>query len=131
MTKKESAEIIINQNGSCEKPVDVPCFECFYRKNDNFVSCSGRGSKEMRKQDAIDYLASLPTLVEQPAPVENDNTHIADMVIADIMSRKQKGIETYGVPLQAHNGRDALQDAYEEALDLCCYLRQAMEEREK
>jgi len=27
------------------------------------------------------------------------------------------------------NGRDALQDAYEEALDLACYLKQAIEER--
>jgi hypothetical protein len=40
------------------------------------------------------------------------------------------GIETYGTPLESHNGRDALQDAYEEALDLACYLKQAMIERE-
>lgn len=43
--------------------------------------------------------------------------------------RRRLGIERYGTPLQAHNGRDALRDAYEEALDLANYLRQAMEER--
>lgn len=33
-------------------------------------------------------------------------------------------------PLEpAHNGRDALVDAYQEALDLTMYLRQAIEER--
>jgi hypothetical protein len=32
--------------------------------------------------------------------------------------------------LQAFNGRDALRDAYEEALDLACYLRQAIAERD-
>lgn len=32
-------------------------------------------------------------------------------------------------PLQAHNGRDPLVDAYQEALDLVVYLRQAIEER--
>jgi hypothetical protein len=33
------------------------------------------------------------------------------------------------VPLQAHNGRNALIDAYQEALDLVVYLRQAIEEQ--
>jgi hypothetical protein len=46
-----------------------------------------------------------------------------------LASRLAKGIETYGTPLQAHNGRDALWDAYEEALDLAIYLRQVIEER--
>ena len=54
---------------------------------------------------------------------------IPELVVADIAQRKQLGISRYGVPLQAHNGRDALQDAYEEALDLAMYLRQAIEER--
>jgi hypothetical protein len=52
------------------------------------------------------------------------------MVIADIEARKQVGLERYGTLLQAHNGRDALMDAYQEALDLAVYLRQALEERD-
>ncbi len=55
--------------------------------------------------------------------------NIWDLVIKDMKDRNEKGIKTYGVPLQVHNGRDALWDAYEEALDLAVYLRQAIEER--
>jgi hypothetical protein len=52
------------------------------------------------------------------------------MVIADIEKRKAVGLERYGTLLQPFNGRDALRDAYEEALDLAQYLRQAIEERD-
>ena len=67
--------------------------------------------------------------VSNPAPVPNESTPIWDLVIADMKARDQVGRQRYGTPLQAHNGRDALQDAYEEALDLAVYLRQAIEER--
>lgn len=82
--------------------------------------------------------------VEQPLPVATDGPHIHDLVARDLRvassylgheqvaldlaGRKQIGIERYGQPLQAHNGRDALRDAYEEALDLLVYLRQFQEE---
>ena len=66
---------------------------------------------------------------QQPAPKRNDTTPIVHKVKADLDERMEKGIETYGMPLRAWNGRDALVDAYEEALDLACYLRQAIEER--
>lgn len=52
------------------------------------------------------------------------------MVREDLEERERVGIERYGTSLQPHNGRDALRDAYEEALDLACYLRQAMAERD-
>jgi hypothetical protein len=52
------------------------------------------------------------------------------MVREDLEARERLGIERYGTALAPHNGRDALRDAYEEALDLACYLRQAMEERD-
>jgi hypothetical protein len=68
--------------------------------------------------------------VEQAAPVPNSGPCIQDLVAADIATRKQIGIQRYGTPLQAHNGRDALRDAYEEALDLAMYLRQAIAERD-
>lgn len=63
-----------------------------------------------------------------PPPVANDSTSIHDLVIADMTERKRFGYEKYNTYLQAHNGRNALRDAYEEALDLACYLRQALEE---
>lgn len=68
-------------------------------------------------------------VTEQPMPVRNDSPDIQSMVIGDLYDRRKIGIQRYGVALQAHNGRDALRDAYEEALDLACYLRQAIEER--
>ncbi len=68
--------------------------------------------------------------MSQPEPVANKNPHINDLVCVDLRYRKQEGIKKYGTPLQAGNGRDALQDAYEEALDLCQYLKQAIIERD-
>lgn len=66
---------------------------------------------------------------EQPSPVKNNNTPIVDLVMKDIQERKEIGYKRYGTYLQANNGRDALRDAYEEAMDLVIYLRQVMEER--
>lgn len=65
----------------------------------------------------------------QPSPIQNASIPIWDLVIADIKERDAVGRERYGIPLQANNGRDALVDAYQEALDLVVYLRQAIEER--
>ena len=82
--------------------------------------------------------------IEQPAPIPNTGPDIWPLVMADMKAwlnlpdshallidmeaRDRLGRQRYGTPLQAHNGRDALRDAYEEALDLCVYLRQAKEE---
>ena len=65
----------------------------------------------------------------EPAPKPNGNPHLWSLVIRDMLDRNSAGVEKYGTPLQAGNGRDALMDAYQEALDLCVYLRQAIEER--
>ncbi len=43
--------------------------------------------------------------------------------------RRVIGLATYGQPLQPKNGRDNLRDALEEAADLCCYLRNEINER--
>ena len=68
-------------------------------------------------------------MIEQPAPIPNDRESIWQLVMRDMYAREQHGIMEYGTPLQAFNGRDSLQDAYEECLDQCVYLRQALEER--
>lgn len=68
---------------------------------------------------------------DQPMPIVREGVQdIQSLVIADIEQRRQVGIERYGTALQPHNGRDALRDAYEEAIDLAMYLKQAMVERE-
>ena len=66
--------------------------------------------------------------MSEPAPKPNDSVPIWEMVVADMRERDRIGRERYGTPLQAHNGRMALQDAYEEILDAAVYLRQAIEE---
>lgn len=66
---------------------------------------------------------------EQPMPAAGDAPSVQGLVRTDLETREWIGIQRYGTPLQPHNGRDALRDAYEEALDLACYLRQAIEER--
>jgi hypothetical protein len=71
------------------------------------------------------------TNTPEPPPIRTSGRTIWDLVIEDMKARDASGREKYGTPLQAHNGRDALVDAYQEALDLAVYLRQAIEEREQ
>ncbi len=59
-----------------------------------------------------------------------NRTEVLPLVESDLKARVEKGCREYGEPLTTHNGRDALWDAYEEALDLALYLRQAITERE-
>ena len=62
---------------------------------------------------------------------EKPSVSVAPEVVKDIVNRVAMGKEKYGVPLTTNNGRSALQDAYEEALDLAMYLKQRiMEENE-
>lgn len=65
----------------------------------------------------------------QPPPTQG-NTTVIDVVIADFAERSEAGRQRYGTYLQTHNGRDALWDAYQEAIDLAMYLRQAIIERD-
>ena len=66
----------------------------------------------------------------EPSPLISNSPAIWDLVIADMKERDQGGFEKYGTRLRAHNGRRSLVDAYQEALDLAVYLRQAIfEER--
>lgn len=50
---------------------------------------------------------------------------IAEAVASDIRTRAEVGLRKYGVTLERTdlNRREWLQHAYEEALDLACYLR--------
>lgn len=85
-----------------------------------------RGNARARAHDAA--IAS-PATATQLRPVPNGRTPIAELVTADIAERARVGLERYGTPLQAGNGRDPQVDAYQEALDQVFYLRQDIEER--
>jgi hypothetical protein len=66
---------------------------------------------------------------EQPAPRHNNEPFVKDAVIADIQELCERRRIKYGTHLQPHNGRDALQDAYEELIDGALYLKQLIMER--
>jgi len=68
------------------------------------------------------------TRVQLP-PRKNTKPDVTRLVIDDMRSRGIAGKEKYGVPLQPMNGRDPLIDAYQEAIDLCKYLRQELYEK--
>lgn len=60
----------------------------------------------------------------QPNPTPNANQPVWEQVISDMQERNQIGIRRYKMPLQAFNGRNALMNAYQEALDLSVCLKQ-------
>lgn len=48
----------------------------------------------------------------------------------DFDARNQLGYQSYGGPMEPHDGRDSLREAYEEALDLVMYLKKTLVERD-
>lgn len=66
----------------------------------------------------------------EPAPVPSNGQEVAKFVLEDIKARVAMGEQKYGTKLKTYNGRDALWDAYQEAIDLVMYLRQEIIERE-
>lgn len=69
--------------------------------------------------------------VEQPPPTHRPGVpSVQSAVRDDLEVREALGIHRYGTSLQPGNGRDALRDALEEAMDLVCYLKQALIERD-
>jgi hypothetical protein len=66
----------------------------------------------------------------QSNPVKTEAPEVMGLFLKDLDERYKEGIRRYKVALQPFNGRDALQDAYEEAIDLALYLRQSLYERD-
>lgn len=65
----------------------------------------------------------------QPAPIKTEKSVDAwPLVVRDMKARNEAGTQKYGTPLQTHNGRRALIDAYQETLDQAVYLRQQIRE---
>ena len=80
-------------------------------------------------EDAQECKADHAATSKQSPPKGSGNP-ILGMVLADLTNRALEGKEKYGEPLKAHNGRNALWDAYQEALDLAMYLRQLIQEQQ-
>ncbi len=63
--------------------------------------------------------------INQPDP-QQGNVEVYPYVLADIKAKVNMGYKKYGTCLMTNNGRSALWDAYQEAIDLVMYLRQAI-----
>lgn len=61
-------------------------------------------------------------MTEQPTPIPNDRPDIQTELIGLWDERREHGITVYGTALQPFNGRHAIQDALDEAMDLSAYL---------
>lgn len=85
---------------------------------------------EAGENAVVERLRRKGLLDPEPPPSVNASPAIWDLVVADMRERDANGLRKYGTRPQANNGRDALVDAYQEALDLAVYLRQAIAERE-
>ena len=73
------------------------------------------------------YSDMFDASVQEPAP-SGAGVVVVDLVANDLRIRAEAGKKKYGTYLRTENGRSALIDAYQEALDLCMYLRQRIEE---
>lgn len=76
-------------------------------------------------------LAAESGLTVQPPPQANDQPSSHDLVVEDLLKRKEFGLAKYGTLLQVFNGRNSLEDAYDEILDLAVYLRTLLEEERR
>ena len=116
--------------------VNENCSNCAFQENNDLnPPCSQCSMMDNRKPNfnwhpkiALSHMHFVSK--EQPAPKQNSNPAIWACVIQDMAARDILGASRYGTRLQAGNGRDMMKDAYEEALDLACYLRGALFERD-
>ncbi len=69
-------------------------------------------------------------IMPQQAP-HGKGREIAALVAQDVLNKAEEGCKKYGEPLKAFNGRNPLIDAYQEAIDLAKYLKQAIIEHEE
>jgi hypothetical protein len=88
-------------------------------------------SYESLLKNPVEYKVNYANKQQQlPNDKSSNLPNLWDLVIHDMEERDKFGISKYNTSLKPHNGRDALLDAYQEALDLCVYLRQALYERD-
>lgn len=67
--------------------------------------------------------------LDEPAPTGNGNI-VGVELIRDIITRINLGRNRYGTFLKTNNGRNALEDAKQELIDLLMYLKQAEMEKD-
>ena len=78
--------------------------------------------------NSTDILNNLST--KEPEPIKNNYPAVWDLVLKDIQDRDKFGLSKYGTRLQPFNGRNVLNDLYQELLDAVVYIRQLIFEQE-
>ena len=95
----------------CNKyPYEYPCSHC--KSYSNWISLYSK------------------TFESEPEPTE-DGQVVLYQVLKDLIDRAEVGKKECRTYLKTNNERSALANAYEEALDLCVYLKQVLLESQK
>lgn len=82
-----------------------------------------------RTDKSEDVLRNLADIYAGEAEAMPDEDPAGSVLLPLLEDRVARGERHYGVRLMTHNGRDAVRDALEEALDLILYLHQISLER--
>ena len=77
--------------------------------------------------EELDSASSTP----EPPPQKNQHRPVYESLIEAIQERACFGLDKYGTHLQPFNGRNALNDALQESLDMNFYLMQKVVELEE
>ncbi len=130
---EDDVKVELTLNGRADRQFTAEYTPLQFEELCDWYLTAGR-KKVSRSDHAVRTKPDLDQAVlvtEQVAPDHNDGPAVWDLVLADMGARDAEGRRKYGTPLQPDNGRDALIDAYQEALDLVVYLRQAIYERDR
>src|SRR5574343_168212 len=127
MPNPETNMLLRNTLAEEGRPVDVPTG---YVPRANACEVPASVFAHAPPMTAFKGMGHLYTPGPQPGPSPNQHPAVWPLGMVDMAGRDKLGRERYGTPLQPHNGRDALRDSYDEALDLAVYLRPAMYERD-
>lgn len=103
-----------------------PPYSCLYTNDETDTDAEW---KPMQAEPNFDNnTEKRPAATPEPMSLPGKEEVFPELV-KDLESRVHVGIGKYGHPLQTHNGRDAINDAYQEVLDLAMYFKQAIMER--
>jgi hypothetical protein len=120
--------------GSRGKILELDRLGRFYRVDFNGIIQSVMENQlstiaEWWKEKSLSPITEITLVTPQSLPTSSNAPFVWDLVLADIQGREDYGMKKYKTRLKANNGRDPLVDAYQESLDMCVYLRQAIYEK--